>query len=62
MSKVFAADLPPDVNRPKGDNFRQQKLTAWNPIITPLKLVVLLVAIGVAFIPTGTYLMSASDK
>lgn len=49
-------------NRPKGDAFRQQKLTAWQPIMTPFKVVALFFAIGVSFIPTGTHLLSVSNS
>jgi hypothetical protein len=49
------------VNRPKGDSFRQQKLQSWQPIMTPLKVVVLFFAIGIAFIPTGVTLLSNSN-
>jgi hypothetical protein len=49
-------------NKPPGDDFRQQKLRAWQPIMTPLKVVVIFVAIGIAFIPTGVSLLSASNQ
>mmetsp|Transcript_67870 Transcript_67870/g.141519 ORF Transcript_67870/g.141519 Transcript_67870/m.141519 type:complete len:360 (-) Transcript_67870:101-1180(-) len=49
-------------NRPKGDAFRQQKLTAWQPIMTPLKVVVIFFAIAVCFIPTGLTLLSSSNE
>ncbi|KAJ1391377.1 ligand-effect modulator 3 family, partial [Ochromonadaceae sp. CCMP2298] len=55
------ADLPPQTNKPPGDNFRQQKLTSWQPIMTPLKVVVIFLAIAVAFIPTGFTLLSNSN-
>ena len=48
-------------NRPKGDAFRQQKLQSSQPIMTPLKVVILFFAIGIAFIPTGTTLLSNSN-
>ena len=48
-------------NKPPGDDFRQQKLKAWQPIMTPMKVVIIFVAIGVAFIPTGVTLMHASS-
>lgn len=48
-------------NRPKTDAFRQQKLKSWQPIMTPLKVVILFFAIGIAFIPTGTTLLSNSN-
>ena len=51
----------PQSNKPPGDAFRQQKLRAWQPIMTPLKVVAIFVAIGVAFIPTGVSLMNSSN-
>eukprot|EP01036_Dinobryon_divergens_P027824 gene27824-36659_t len=49
------------VNRPPADNFRQQKLKAWQPILTPFKVVAIFIAVGVAFIPTGIFLLGQSD-
>ena len=49
-------------NRPKADQFRQQKLPSWQPIMTPLKVVIAFLAIGVAFVPTGVSLMKESDS
>lgn len=49
-------------NRPPGDKFRQQKLDAWQPIMTPWKVIILFTAIGISFIPTGVTLWSASNK
>ncbi len=49
-------------NRPLGDDFRQQKLKAWQPIMTPFKVVAIFVAIGVAFIPTGVTILNASNN
>jgi hypothetical protein len=48
-------------NKPKPDQFRQQKLPSWQPIMTPLKVVIAFLAIGVAFVPTGVSLMKESD-
>lgn len=52
---------PVQSNRPPSDDFRQQRLKAWQPIMTPLKVVAIFVAIGVSFIPTGTHLMASSN-
>uniref|UniRef100_A0A7S3H6C7 Cell cycle control protein 50A n=1 Tax=Spumella elongata TaxID=89044 RepID=A0A7S3H6C7_9STRA len=54
-------EQPVQSNRPPSDDFRQQKLKAWQPIMTPLKVVAIFVAIGVAFIPTGVSLMNSSN-
>jgi len=49
-------------NRPKADGFRQQKLPAWQPIMTPIKVVVIFILIGIIFIPTGVSLLSSSSQ
>jgi len=63
MSNSAAAAQEPAVvsKKPKGDAFRQQKMTAWQPIMTPLKVVLVFMAIGIAFIPTGTTLIKKSE-
>lgn len=48
-------------NRPPSDAFRQQKLRAWQPIMTPLKVVIIFFIIGISFIPTGNHLLSESN-
>jgi len=40
--------------KPKDDAFRQQRMISWQPIMTPIKVVLIFLAVGVAFIPTGT--------
>lgn len=49
-------------NRPPSDAFRQQRLKAWQPIMTPFKVVAIFVAIGVAFIPTGVTILHTSNN
>lgn len=53
---------PAKTNRPKDDPFRQQRMKAWQPIMTPWKVIILFTTIGIAFIPTGTTLLSSSNK
>ena len=45
-----------------GDDFRQQKLSSIQPIMTPLKVIITFFAIGIAFIPTGTSLIKLSNN
>lgn len=54
-------EQPAKSNRPPSDDFRQQKLKAWQPIMTPWKVIVLFIAIGIAFIPTGTTLLGKAN-
>ena len=44
-----------------GDTFRQQNMVAWQPIMTPLKIIVVFLIAGVCFIPTGTSVWQASN-
>jgi hypothetical protein len=55
-------EQPTKTNRPPGDDFRQQRLKAWQPIMTPWKVIILFIAIGVAFVPTGTTLLGNSNE
>jgi len=50
------------VNRPPSTDFYQQRLKSWQPILTPLTVILLFAAIGIAFIPTGVSLLSTSDS
>jgi hypothetical protein len=49
-------------NRPPGDDFHQQKLKAWQPILTPWHVVALFFAIAASFIPTGVFLLDSSGS
>lgn len=43
-------------------NFKQQRLKAWQPILTASTALPLFFTIGVVFIPIGAVLLVASDK
>ena len=43
-------------------NFKQQRLKAWQPILTASTALPLFFIIGVVFIPIGAVLLVASDK
>ena len=45
--------------KPGVGNWNQQTLRAWSPVMTPLKAIVLFLAVGAAFIPTGLYLLNS---
>eukprot|EP01138_Halocafeteria_seosinensis_P016365 gb/GECG01016696.1/.p1 GENE.gb/GECG01016696.1/~~gb/GECG01016696.1/.p1 ORF type:complete len:347 (+),score=35.19 gb/GECG01016696.1/:1-1041(+) len=49
-------------NRPKGSDFLQQRLKAWQPILTPRWIVAAFFIIGIVFIPVGVVLKRASDS
>lgn len=44
--------------RPKNSRFRQQKLPAWRPILTPISVLPIFVSVGIAFIITGGVLLA----
>lgn len=43
-------------------NFKQQRLKAWQPILTASTALLLFFVIGVVFIPIGAVLLVTSDK
>jgi hypothetical protein len=48
--------------RPKDTKFKQQKLPAWQPIMTAGTVLPVLFAVGVAFIPLGVALLITSNN
>ncbi|KAK2566171.1 Cell cycle control protein 50A [Acropora cervicornis] len=48
--------------KPSNSNFKQQRLRAWQPILTASTALPLFFVIGVVFIPIGAVLLVASDK
>jgi hypothetical protein len=56
-----SAARPEPTNRPPGDDFHQQRLKAWQPILTPWHVITMFIAIGVAFLPTGFHLLQESN-
>lgn len=45
-----------------GSPFKQQKLKAWQPILTPRAVIISFLVIGIIFIPVGIVLLVASDS
>ena len=54
------ADNKEKSNRPSDSPFKQQKLKAWQPILTPNWVVGTFLCIAVVFIPVGIVLLGAS--
>lgn len=48
--------------RPHDTPFKQQKLKAWQPILTPKSVICTFVTIAVVFIPIGAAILDASDS
>jgi hypothetical protein len=42
--------------------FRQQRLKAWQPLLTPGPVIIAFVVIGVIFIPVGVILLITSNN
>jgi len=56
------ADAARDSERtkPEDTDFRQQRLRAWQPILTPKWVILTFLIIGIAFIPIGAAVLAAS--
>lgn len=48
------------VNKPDNSDFKQQRLPAWQPILTPFRIIMVFLIIGLIFVPVGVYLRNAS--
>lgn len=44
-----------------GSDFLQQRLRAWQPILTPRWIIASFFALGIIFVPVGVVLKQASD-
>jgi hypothetical protein len=48
--------------RPAATAFKQQQLKAWQPILTPVPVVITFIVVGIVFIPIGVVLLVASNS
>jgi len=48
--------------RPEDSSFKQQRLKAWQPLLTPFYVILAFVIIGVIFIPIGAVIFVASQN
>lgn len=44
------------------DAFHQQKLRMWQPILSPLHVIIIFMSIGIAFVPTGISLSNLNNQ
>jgi hypothetical protein len=58
----MSEEQPAPSRRPLDTPFKQQNMTAWQPILTPLKVIVLFSVIGIIFTPVGVSLVAQSDE
>ncbi|KAG4097843.1 Lem3/Cdc50 [Neocallimastix lanati (nom. inval.)] len=49
-------------NRPEDTPFKQQRLKAWQPLLTPINVIPLFLIIGIIFIPIGIGLYLSSES
>lgn len=61
MSTV-AGTTKKELRRPANTPFKQQKLKAWQPILTPKWVISTFFIVGIVFIPIGAVILDASNK
>lgn len=61
MLKEVMSSEPQLKNRPEDTPFKQQRLTSWQPILTPPVVIILFLVVGIIFIPVGVELQRISD-
>ena len=49
-------------NRPADSAFKQQRLRAWQPILTPVSVISIFSLIGIVFVPLGSILLGVSNN
>ncbi|EGC39195.1 hypothetical protein DICPUDRAFT_93631 [Dictyostelium purpureum] len=55
-------DKEPYSKKPANTAFKQQKLKAWEPILTPAPVIIAFIAIGVVFVIIGAFMISSTNK
>jgi len=58
----FGMDSIRNSKRPAATAFKQQQLKAWQPILTPIPVIITFIAVGIVFIPIGVVLLVASNS
>ena len=48
--------------RPADTPFKQQRMAAWQPVLTPIKVILIFFVIGIVFIPVGVTLLDESNN
>jgi hypothetical protein len=48
--------------RPEDNEFQQQRLKSWQPLLTPFWVIVIFFVVGLAFIPIGAVILNASNQ
>ena len=58
---MSSSDLPPS-KKPEDSDFQQQRLKAWQPLLTPKWVIGTFLLIGIVFIPIGAGIVVSSNK
>eukprot|EP00656_Telonema_subtile_P019310 TRINITY_DN20582_c0_g1_i1.p1 TRINITY_DN20582_c0_g1~~TRINITY_DN20582_c0_g1_i1.p1 ORF type:complete len:403 (-),score=76.22 TRINITY_DN20582_c0_g1_i1:209-1417(-) len=58
----MAADEPEQKNRPEDSDFKQQRLKAWQPILTPAWVIGTFLSVGVVFLAIGIAVLITSNS
>ncbi|KAK9326032.1 ligand-effect modulator 3 family [Lipomyces orientalis] len=61
-TQVRTTEKKPKSRRPPNTAFRQQRLKAWQPILTPKTVLPIFFAVGIIFAPIGALLLWASYR
>ncbi|XP_011168365.1 cell cycle control protein 50A isoform X2 [Solenopsis invicta] len=62
MTSISEVDTVPKTKKPSDSAFKQQRLPAWQPILTAGTVLPTFFVIGIAFIPVGIGLLYFSDE
>lgn len=49
-----------DPKKPEDTDFRQQRLRAWQPLLTPKWVIITFFIVGFVFLPIGAYILYSS--
>jgi len=58
----MSAEEPEKKNKPENSDFKQQRLKAWQPILTPTYVILTFAAVGLVFLIIGILVLVASNN
>merc|ERR1711871_783209 len=63
LANCTMADAEPELkNKPEDSDFKQQRLKAWQPILTPFWVILTFASVGLVFLIVGILVLAASDE
>lgn len=48
--------------KPDDTPFKQQRLASWQPVLTPIKVIIIFIIVGIIFVPVGTTLIAEANS